>query len=162
MEKHILSVLVENKSGILSRIAGLLRRKLFKIQSLTVGTTCKDSVARITIVLLGDEREVNKASLAVESLIEVISVKRLPPEQTLTREIALARLKPHNNAEEKKLLVAVKNIFHKELYRNENEVCVELVDTTQGLDDFLQDMQDAHIEILEWVRSGVIAIKDKS
>ena len=162
MQKHILSVLAENKSGVLSRIAGLLRRKLFNIDSLTVGRTCKDDVSRFTIVLLGDEEAARKAALNIETLVEVLSVKILPAEQTLVREIGLARLRPHSNAEEKKLLIAVKNIFHKEIYRTDDEVCVELVDTTQGLDDFLTAIQEAHIEVLEWVRSGVIAIKDKS
>ncbi len=160
--KQILSVLVQNNAGVLSRVTSLLRRKCFNIDSLTVGRTHDDTISRITIVVYGDLDEAQKIALQLDRLIEIVSVQILEPEQSIVREIALARFKPHNNAEEKKLLTEVQKIFHTEIYRNEDEVCVELIDTTQGLDDFLSHIKKTDIEILEWIRSGVIAIKNRA
>ena len=160
MKNHILSVQAQNKPGVLSKITGLLRRKCFQIDSLTAGTTQNPEISQLTIVISGDISTANQASYQLEKIIEVISSKVLKKEESIVREIVLARLKPHNDAEEKKLLVEVEKIFHKELYRNNNEVCIELIDATQGLDNFLEKIHNANIEVLEWVRSGVIAIKD--
>ncbi len=160
MKNHILSVQAQNKPGVLSKITGLLRRKCFQIDSLTAGTTQNPEISQLTIVISGDISTAKQASYQLEKIIEVISSKVLKKEESIVREIVLARLKPHNDAEEKKLLVEVEKIFHKELYRNNNEVCIELIDATQGLDNFLEKIHNANIEVLEWVRSGVIAIKD--
>lgn len=159
--KQILSVLAENKSGVLSKVTGLLRRKCFNIESLTAGRTCQNNISRMTIVIKGSQNEAKHAALQLEKLIEILSVRMYNKDNALVREIALARLKPHNNVEEKKLLIEVEKIFHKEIYRTNDEVCVELVDTTLGLDNFLDHIKSSGIEILEWARSGVIAIKDR-
>ncbi len=157
--KQILSVVVQNNAGILSRVASLLRRKCFNIDSLTVGRTSDNTISRMTIVILGDRKEAEKVALQLDKLIEIQSVEIMAPETAITREIAIARLGIHTNAEEKKCLKEVDKIFHTEIYRNEEEVCVELIDTAQGLDHFLDKMKKSDIEVREWIRSGIIAIK---
>ncbi len=159
--KQILSILAQNKPGVLSKVTGLLRRKCFNIDSLTAGRTNKDNISMMTIVINGTTSDAKRAALQLEKLIEVLSIQIYDRKSALVREIALTRLRPHNNAEEKKLLVEVQKIFHKEIYRTNDEVCVELVDTTLGLDNFLETIKKSGIEILEWTRSGVIAIKDR-
>ena len=157
MKKHIIAVFSQNKPGVLSRIAGLLRRKLFQIDSLTVGKTSNPKISRFTIVIEGEEEDANKTALAVENLIEVLSVKILP-KNSITREIILARFRIKNAQEAAFLHEAENDILTKEIARSKNEITLELIDTSRNLDSFLKKIKTAKIEIIEWVRSGVIAI----
>ena len=77
MAKHILSVLVENHAGVLSRVAGLFSRRGFNIDSLAVGVTENHDISRMTIVVDGDEYTVEQVSKQLNKLIDVIKIKRL-------------------------------------------------------------------------------------
>ena len=83
MDRHILAVLVLNKTGVLNKITGLYARRGFNIESLSVGTTEKPGVSRITITLKGDEHTVNQITSQLEKLVDVLSVKELSPESTV-------------------------------------------------------------------------------
>lgn len=155
--RHILSVFSQNKPGVLSRIAGLLRRKLFQIDSLTVGRTNNPHVSRFTIVIEGGADDAQKIANLLDKLIEILSVKVLPAD-CITREIVLARLRINNEAEAKLLHEIEEDILTKEIKKEKDEVIIELVDTSQRLESFLKKIKEAHIEILDWVRSGVIAM----
>jgi len=158
MKKYILSVFSQNKPGVLSRIAGLLRRKLFQIDSLTVGRTSIPNVSRFTIVIEGGVEDAHKTAHALEKLVEILSVKILP-KNSITREIVLARFKIKNQEDEAFLHRAEKEILTKEISRKGNEIVLELVDTSHKLEAFLAKVEKkAEIEVLEWVRSGVIAM----
>ena len=157
MKKHIIAVFSQNKPGVLSRISGLLRRKLFQIDSLTVGKTSDPTVSRFTIVLEGGVESARKTALVLEKLVEVLSVKILPPE-SITREIVLARFRIRNQKEADFLHAAERDILTKEIVVSDDEVTLELVDTSRNLEGFLEKVEGEKIEVLEWVRSGVIAI----
>ncbi len=159
MKKYVLSVFSQNKPGVLSRISGLLRRKLFQIDSLTVGRTSDPDISRFTIVIEGGVEEAHKTAQALEKLIEILSVKILPTD-SITREIVLARVKLKNEKDEKFLHEAEKDILTKEISQSENEVVLELVDSSHRLEAFLKKIQEAGIEVREWVRSGVIAMEE--
>ncbi len=158
MKRYILSVLAQNKPGVLSRISGLLRRKLFQIDSLTVGRTSDDKVSRFTIVILGGVESAEKTARMLENLVEILSVKILP-ENSLTREIVLARFRIHDAAEEKLLYEMEKTVLAKEIVREGDEVTVELIDNSHELEVFLKKIKQSKIEVLDWVRSGVIALE---
>ncbi len=159
MGKYILAVFAQNKPGVLSRISGLLRRKLFQIDSLTVGRTSDPGISRFTIVIEGGVEEADKTARTIEKLVEVLSVEILPPEDSVLREIVLARFRLHNKAEEKLLYEAEKSVLAKEIAREGDTITVELVDSSYKLEAFLEKIQNSDIEILDWVRSGVIAMK---
>lgn len=154
-------MLAQNKPGVLSKVTGLLRRKCFQIDSLTAGTTANPDISQMTLVITGEISTAHQAASQLEKIVEMLSVKVIEREKAIVREVVLARFKPHNDAQDKKLLKEVKNLFHKEIYRNKDEVCVELIDTTYGLEDFLVQIKKADIEVLEWIRSGVIAIENQ-
>jgi len=158
-ERFILLVVTRNAPGVLSRVSSLLRRKLFNIDSLTVGRTINNRESRFTIVIEGDLVQANKAALLIERLIEIRSVKVMKPEQCLRREIILATVKINSPEQAKTLHEAEEEVLSQELSQNGDLITVELIDTSQKLDDFLVKIEAANIEVIDWVRSGVIAMK---
>ena len=90
--RHILSVLVENRAGVLSRTAGLFARRGFNIESLAVGETDDPTVSRMTIVTQGDERILEQVEKQLNKQIDVIKVRRLEQETCTRRELALIKV----------------------------------------------------------------------
>lgn len=90
--KRILAVLVENHPGVLARVAGLVRRRGFNIESLAVGVTDDPHISRMTLVVEGDEPTVAQVSKQLDKLIEVLKVTDLDAEQSVARELALIKV----------------------------------------------------------------------
>ncbi len=157
MQKHILSVFSQNKPGVLSRIAGLLRRKLFQIDSLTVGRTQDPTISRFTIVVEGGSEDAHKTARALEKLIEVLKVEILP-QDCITREIVIAKFQINTPKEEALLKTLEEDIFTKEISRKKNEIVLELIDNSNKLERFLDKVIASGIVVKDWVRSGVIAL----
>ena len=92
MAKHILSVLVENKFGVLARISSLIAGRGFNIESLAVGETEDPTASRMTIVFDGDEKTIEQIKKQLNRLIDVISIQDLTKEEHLDRELILAKV----------------------------------------------------------------------
>jgi acetolactate synthase-1/3 small subunit len=92
MKPHTLSVLVENRAGVLSRVAGLFSRRGFNIESLAVGTCEEPDKSRITIVVIGDDRLVEQVDKQLNKLIDVIKVSDITETETVERELALIKV----------------------------------------------------------------------
>src|SRR6201986_5021074 len=90
--KHILSILVENKPGVLTRIAGLFARRGFNIDTLAVGPTDDPTVSRITLTLDGAVHPIDQVTKQLHKLVNVLKIRDLEPEETLARELALFKL----------------------------------------------------------------------
>ncbi|MDP2768165.1 MAG: acetolactate synthase small subunit [Candidatus Methanoperedens sp.] len=90
--KHTLAVLVENKPGVLTRVAGLFSRRGFNIESLAVGVTENRDTSRITIVVSGDDHILEQVMKQLNKLIDVIRVSDIPPEESVSRELALIKV----------------------------------------------------------------------
>lgn len=90
--KHILSILVENKPGVLTRVAGLFARRAFNIDTLAVGPTDDDSISRITLTLDGAVHPIDQVTKQLHKLVNVLKIRDLEPEETLARELALFKL----------------------------------------------------------------------
>ncbi|WP_462272756.1 acetolactate synthase small subunit [Methanohalophilus sp.] len=91
--RHTLAVLVENKFGVLSRVAGLFARRGYNIDSLAVGVTEDPNVSRITLVVRGDDHVVEQVSKQLNKLIDVIRVTDLGADESVERELALIKVK---------------------------------------------------------------------
>jgi len=91
--KHTLAILVENKSGVLTRVAGLFSRRGFNIESLAVGVTDNPEISRMTIVVSGDDHVLEQVIKQLNKLIDVIRVSDLEPGETIERELALFKVK---------------------------------------------------------------------
>jgi acetolactate synthase-1/3 small subunit len=90
--KHTLAILVENKPGVLTRVAGLFSRRGFNIESLAVGVTENQDVSRITIVVTGDDNILEQVEKQLNKLIDVIRVSDIPAEESVNRELALIKV----------------------------------------------------------------------
>src|SRR5881409_2694127 len=99
--KHMIAVLVENKFGVLSRVAGLFSARGYNIESLSVGETLDPSVSRMTLVVRGDEFVIEQVTKQLHKLIDVIKVTDLTDEGHVERELVLVRVnaEPSNRAE---------------------------------------------------------------
>src|SRR5216117_4412257 len=90
--KHTLSILVENKPGVLTRIAGLFARRGFNIDTLTVGPTDDDGISRITLTLDGALHPIDQVTKQLHKLINVLKIRDLEPADTVARELALFKV----------------------------------------------------------------------
>lgn len=90
--KHTLAILVENKPGVLTRVAGLFSRRGFNIESLAVGVTENPDTSRMTIVVTGDDRILEQVEKQLNKLIDVIRVSDIPAEESVSRELALIKV----------------------------------------------------------------------
>ena len=107
--KHTLAVLVENKYGVLARVAGLFSRRGFNIDSLAVGITEDPTISRMTIVVRGDDLVLEQVTKQLNKLIDVIRVTDLGAEESVERELALIKVNadPSNRAE----IIQIVDIF---------------------------------------------------
>jgi acetolactate synthase-1/3 small subunit len=90
--KHVLSILVENKPGVLTRIAGLFARRGFNIDTLTVGPTDDEHVSRVTLTVDGAVHPIDQVTKQLHKLINVLKIRDLEPADTVTRELALFKV----------------------------------------------------------------------
>jgi acetolactate synthase-1/3 small subunit len=156
MAKYLLSVLVENHAGVLSRVAGLFSRRGFNIDSLAVGITENTEVSRMTIVVDGDEHTVEQVSKQLNKLIDVIKIKRLDKNESITRELAL--IKVSSNASTRSEIVQLVEIFRAKIVDvSKTTLTIEASgdeDKVSALEDLLRPFG-----IREVVRTGTIAIE---
>ena len=110
LNKHTISILVENKPGVQQRVSGLFTRRDFNIDNITVGKTAEPGLSRITITTYGDNRTLEQIIKQLNKLIEIIKVREMKPENTIRRQLAL--LKIHAPTEQDKSeIIQYTNIF---------------------------------------------------
>src|SRR4030081_151286 len=90
--KHVLSILVENKSGVLTRIAGLFARRGFNIDTLTVGPTDDEPISRVTLTVDGGLPPIDQVTKQLHKLVNVLKIRDLEPDDTVSRELALFKI----------------------------------------------------------------------
>lgn len=156
MDRHILAVLVLNKTGVLNKITGLYARRGFNIESLSVGTTEKEGVSRITITLKGDEHTVDQITSQLEKLVDVLSVKELSSDATVARELCFLKLSA--SGKDRAKLLELSEIFRASVIDARRDALTILIaGTTEKTDAFLSLVEP--FGIIEVVRSGLMAIE---
>jgi len=156
MPKHTLSVLVENRAGVLSRVAGLFSRRGFNIDSLAVGVTENPDISRITIIVNGDDYTVEQVTKQLNKLIDVIKIKRLDDSDSVSRELAL--IKVSATAETRSEIVQLVEIFRAKIVDvSKSTLTIEI----SGAEDKVAALLDLlrQFGIKEIVRTGTIAIE---
>src|ERR1700720_1331040 len=96
--KHVLSILVENKPGVLTRVAGLFARRGFNIDTLTVGPTDDEHISRITLTVDGALHPIDQVTKQLHKLINVLKIRDLEPAGTVTRELAMFKVSAEGTA----------------------------------------------------------------
>jgi len=153
--RHTISVLVENKFGVLARISGLFSGRGFNIDSLSVGETDDPSISRITIVVHGDDVILEQIMKQLHRLIDVIKVSELTPGKYIDRELAL--IKVDADSKTRPEVIQIVDVFRGSILDvSLTSLTIEVTGTeekVQGMIDVLRDFR-----IREVVRSGKIAI----
>ena len=153
MKRVVFSILVDNTSGVLSRIAGLFSRRGYNIDSLTVGVTADPRYSRATVVAKGDE--IIMQQIELNKLVDVIDIKRLEPETSICRELIMIKLKV--SEENRQSLIAVANIFRAKIVDVAKEsLVIELTGNQSKVDAFI-DLLSGY-EILELARTGITGL----
>jgi acetolactate synthase I/III small subunit len=153
--KHILSILVENKPGVLTRIAGLFARRGFNIDTLAVGPTNEDAVSRITLTLDGAVHPIDQVTKQLHKLINVLKIRDLEPEETLARELALFKVSADgaNRGE----VMQICEIFRAKIVDvTKRSLVVEVTGTCEKVDAFERLVRP--FGLVEMARTGEIAI----
>jgi len=153
--KHTLSVLVENKPGVLARIAGLFRRRGFNIDSLAVGTTEDPDVSRMTIVVDAETHRLEQVTKQLHKLINVIKVSDIPAEELVGRELVLIKVTADPSVRAQ--IIEIADIFRAKIVDvASNTLTVEATGTEEKI-RALEDLLKSY-GIKELVRTGRIAL----
>jgi acetolactate synthase I/III small subunit len=155
MSRHTLSVLVENKPGVLARIAGLFSRRGFNIDSLAVGPTEHPEVSRMTIVVNVAESPLEQVTKQLNKLVEVIKIVELDPDSSVTRELLLVKVKA-DGENRRQVLETVQLFRAKVVDVSTDAVTIEVTGDSGKLEAFLRVIEP--LGVRELVQSGMVAI----
>lgn len=153
----ILSLLVENKPGILFKITHLFRSKNFNIDSISVGTTQNPEFSKMTITTIGDERQIEQIVKQLDKMIDTIEVKRLDDKKTVYRELVLFRVRI-SKASDSMEISNIANAFNAKIHdAKKDSIMLELTSTPEQIHN-LQELLKPY-EILDIARTGVAALQ---
>ncbi|KAF7781981.1 acetolactate synthase I/III small subunit [Pseudoalteromonas rubra] len=155
--RRILSILLENEPGALSRIVGLFSQRAYNIDSLTVGTTDDTTLSRITITTQGDDRVVEQITKQVNKLVDVLKIIDLTDSSHIERELLLAKVFA-GNEQTRASVTRVTDVFGGTILdMGKRSYTVQLASSSDKIASFL-DMLRHESDIIEVVRSGTVGI----
>ena len=157
VKKHTIAVLVDNEAGVLSQVSRLFSRKGYNIESLAVGTTDNPKVSRITIEVLADDDHAYLLSNQLRKLTPVHSLKLLPPEKSIRRELLLLKVKAESG-ERRNEIIQIANIFRANIVDvSIGSLTLAMIgdeSKTDALEKILEEF-----EVLELARTGIVALE---
>ena len=155
MNRRVLSLLVDNTSGVLSRVAGLFSRRGYNIDSLTVGETADPRYSRMTVVARGDEQILDQIVKQLAKLIDVVDIKVLEEESSVNRELVLVKVRA--DAADRQSIIAIANVFRGSIIDvGKDSLIIELTGQQSKLDAFVELLRG--YEILELARTGITGL----
>lgn len=155
MSQHVLSLLVEDKPGLLTRVAGLFARRGFNIESLAVGTTEVDGLSRITVVVNVEDLPLEQVTKQLNKLLNVLKIVELEPENSVARDHMLIKVKTDNNTRSQ-VLEAVSLFRARVVDVASDSLVIEVTGDTAKCKAFIRVLEPFGIK--ELVQSGAIAI----
>lgn len=155
MKKRIYSVLVENHSGVLCKVAGLFSRRCFNIDSLAVGETEDPSVSCMTIVSSGDERTIEQIEKQLNKKLDVIKVKTFAEQQCISRELMLIKIKYNKN--NRREIMEICEVMRADIVdMSIHYMMIQICDTPEKIKLLINMLQS--ISIVEVARTGTLAL----
>lgn len=155
MKKRVLSLLVDNTSGVLSRIAGLFSRRGYNIDSLTAGETADPRYSRMTVVVSGDEQILDQITKQLAKLIDVVDIKTLQENRCVERELILIKVRADETTRQG--VISIANIFRAKIVDvSVDSLIIELTGSQSKLESFVKLMEG--YEILELARTGITGL----
>ena len=155
MSTHTLSVLTENKPGVLARVAGLFSRRGFNIESLAVGPTEHPDVSRMTIVVSVDELPLEQVTKQLNKLVNVIKIVELEPSTAVRRELLLVKVRADSTVRSQ-VLETVQLFRAKVVDVSPEALTIEATGTADKLDALLRMLEPFGVR--EMVQSGMVAV----
>lgn len=154
--RRILSVLLENESGALSRVIGLFSQRGYNIETITVAPTEDPSLSKMTVQTIGNEKSIEQIEKQLHKLIDVLRVIKVEQNSHIEREIML--LKVQTNNYKKNDIKNITEVFRGQIVDITSTTYVlQMTGTTKKLDSFLKIIRNIS-EIIEMTRSGIIGI----
>lgn len=155
MKKMVLSILVENTAGVLSRVSGLFSRRGYNIDSLTVGETQDPAYSRMTVVVNGDDLILEQIRKQLNKLEDVREIKELLPNESVCRELILVKVQA--SVEERQSIIAVADIFRAKIVDVAMEsLMIELTGNQAKIEAFIKLLEGYTIK--ELVRTGITGL----
>ena len=154
--KHVLSILVENKPGVLARIAGLFARRGFNIDSLAVGATDDTSISRITLTVDGAAHPIDQVTKQLHKLVHVIKIRDLDPPETVARELALFKVSCQDGDSRAQVMQFTEIFRGRTVDISKRSVTVEVTGTDDKIEAFERMVRP--FGLIEMVRTGEIAV----
>ena len=156
IRRYVLSILVANHSGVLTKLAGLFARRGYNIDNLSVGETTDENLSRITVLLRGDDYVLNQISLQLKKLHDVKKVVHLDESDSIFSEIMLIKVKA--DQQERSQILEIANVFKAKIVDFATEaITVEITGDTKKTNNFLELVKP--FGILEIARTGLTAIE---
>jgi len=153
--KHTIAVIVENKSGVLTRIAGLFSRRSFNIESLSVGATDNPEYSRMTISVEGDEEVLEQVIKQLSKLINVIRVSELEPAESVERELAMIKVTADKDSRSE--IMQIVNIFRAKIIDvSHRSMIIEVTGDEEKIDAIVQLLRQFGIK--EMARTGKVSM----
>ena len=153
--KRLYSVLVENRSGVLMKVAGLFSRRMFNIDSLAVGETDDPNVSCITIVSSGEKGTLEQIEKQLNKKIDVIKIKTFSEEESVSRELILVKVK-YNKSTRKEIMEICEILNASIVDMSKNLLTIQLCDTPERTNLLIQML--ASISFVEVARTGTLAL----
>ena len=155
MQRRVFQLLVDNNTGVLSRVAGLFSRRGYNIESITAGETADPRITRITVVTSGDEDILEQIEKQVAKLVDVRDIHELKPSESVYRELALIKVKA--DASMRDGVITLANIFRGNIIDvSEESLMIEATGNSGKIDALLRLLSG--YEILELARTGVAGL----
>jgi acetolactate synthase-1/3 small subunit len=153
--RHVLSILVENKPGVLTRVAGLFARRGFNIDTLAVGPTDDEAVSRVTLTVDGAKHPIDQVTKQLHKLVNVLKIRDLEPDEAVARELALFKVSADGGARGEVMQIA--EIFRgKVVDVGRRSMVIEITGTDDKIEAFEALVRP--FGLIEMVRTGEIAI----
>lgn len=156
MKKVVLSILVDNTAGVLSRVSGLFSRRGYNIDSLTVGETQDPAFSRMTVAATGDDLILEQIEKQLAKLEDVIDIKRLEPGQSVCRELVLVKVEADQI--QRQAIIAIADVFRAKIVDvSQGSLMIELTGNQEKLDAFIRLLEGYVIKQL--VRTGTTGLR---
>lgn len=154
--ERIYSVLVENRSGVLCKVAGLFSRRCFNIDSLAVGETDAPDTSVMTIVSSGDERTIEQIEKQLNKKLDVIKVKTFSESQSISRELMLIKVK-YNKGNRREILETCDVMKANIIDLSKSTMMIQICDEPEKVKLFISML--ASVSIVEMARTGTLALQ---
>ncbi len=156
MQLRVISLIVSNKSGVLNRISGLIGRRGYNIENITVGVTTDPALSRMTIMVKADEDRLEQVIKQLAKLIDVKKIEYIPEERGTFRELALVKV--HSNNEDRMQVMNVVNNFNGTILDMGSEsATVQLTGTAEMIDSAVSELKK--YGVFEIARTGLTALE---